>query len=279
MAVLVPRKRGPNTPSRSLIVACVTSIWKSSKQPKLVTSGVPISHVCAFRCIELQPMDESIAMYQAGEDALPWVLKPHAVVAVLGAYDGPEAVDLSVHRFKIQLSGESVGILDASASAPQWWPTEEDADEEAQPQQRNASGLFQSKKRKRAAGNAKAKAAKIAAAKEANKFAEKTRKKRRARRAKAALEGAPCMRKLTLLKKAKNEKVLPWAEKLVRRNGSGPVLVSQMMIKLRSLEEEHFNGEKMCFDSDDKCVLKHAKCQNVTWENVVEHTHPYFCAE
>ena len=75
-------------------------------------------------------MPESIATYEAAEDALPWVLKPHAVVAVLAPYDGPEAVDLQVERLRVQLSGESVGILDSSASAPEWWPTEEDADDE-----------------------------------------------------------------------------------------------------------------------------------------------------
>ena len=124
------------------------------------------------------------------------------------------------------------------------------------------------------------KAAKLANTKESNKFAEKTRKKRRARRAKAAAEDPKVTENISWLKKARKEKVISFSDKLLRRNGSGPILVTQMMIKLRSLEEENFKGQKsMCFDKDDKCAVKHVQCKDMTWETVVNQTHAYFCAE
>jgi hypothetical protein len=64
VAVVVPKK-SQNRKQRALIVAYITSVWKSNKQPKLVTSAIPLGHVVAFRCTELQPLDRNVASWQA----------------------------------------------------------------------------------------------------------------------------------------------------------------------------------------------------------------------
>ena len=58
----------PGKQQRRSIVAMVTSVWKSMKRPKLVTTHCPLSHIVAFRCIELVPGAESISTFVGSQD-------------------------------------------------------------------------------------------------------------------------------------------------------------------------------------------------------------------
>ena len=85
--------------------------------------------------------------------------------------------------------------------------------------------------------------------------------------------------KISLLKKASKQKQIPFEERNCRRNGCGPLLVTQFMLKLKALEEEKFPADVPCFDVNGACAVQHAKCEGVTWDAVANNAHSFFCAE
>ena len=270
MALLVPKRCYHHT-VRTLIVAYVTSVWKSNKQPKLVTTSVPLSHVVAFRAVEMSPMDHNVATWEVREHAVPWVVKPETLLAVLAPADFEGSVNLQTHSMTVQLSGESVAILDGLQQAPEWWPSmPEEGSEECKSTAQ--SGLFLSARRKRkpTPSGTKNHAAKKPVVAEKKKRGKKTDKK----------EKKDKKVRQNLLKNAKKEKQIACDPKNFRRNGGGPLLVAQTMVKLRCIEDEMFseNGAT-CFDADGKCMVQHVNCEGIMWEDVVNHAHPYLCAE
>lgn len=266
MAVVVPANPGQKTcKQRRLLLGMVTSIWKNNKQPKLVTSALPLQHVVAFRCTELLPMDRSVSSWYAKEDSCAWVLKPETLVAVLATAPHENAVALKADNLQVQLSGESVAMLDDLKSVEEWWPQlEEDEGDTAR-----ASGLFTSRrKRKRASGDAN----RAKSAKHQEQACEKTKKNSKEK----------YKLKTSLLKRARREKQVTFEPKNCRRNGNGPLLVTQTMMKLRKLEETKFGGNGgtiLCFDVDGKCSVTHPKCEGMLWEDVAKKAHDFFCAE
>ena len=277
VAVIVPGRTGDNT--RELLVCYVTSVWKSNKQPKLVTTKIPVHHCVAFRCVWMEPMDSSISTYRSREASQAFVLRPEALVAVLAPSEDPDAVSLTFDHLEVKLSGDSVAILDELAQAPQWWPLpEEDDGMQIAP----TTGLFVSgrrRKAKRASGSGRhAKDAPTKGSeKEQERKKEKKGKEKKAKKAKG--EKKEKKEKLPLLKRAKKEKMVPFDPKHCRRNGCGPILVAQMMLKLRGIEEEKFHAQGVCFDIDGRCVLNHEKCRGRVWDEVAGKAHDYFCAQ
>ena len=83
----------------------------------------------------------------------------------------------------------------------------------------------------------------------------------------------------SLLKKAAKKLQVPFEEKNCRRNGCGPLLVTQVMMRLKALEEEKFSTEVPCFDVDGKCLIQNSQCEGVMWEAVANNAHSFLCAE
>lgn len=222
MAVVVPGRRGALR-RRQIIVAMVTSIWKSTKKPKLVTSPFPLSHLIAFRCCQLEPCADSVSRWEASEKSIPWVLKPEAILAVLAPFDA-ESVDLGTEKLIVRLSGDSVQLLDGLSTASECWPTPED---EPSGDQGHLSGLFVSRRKGRKRGAAvlgqHAKIAKVATSIAKSKKKMKGAKKKQ----KAAKKSEK--KKTVSLRKAAEEKQIDFESSNCRRNGVGPVLVLQMM--------------------------------------------------
>lgn len=154
MAVVVPGPWGNRAPKKQLVVALVTSIWRCTKQPKLVTARVPLAQVIAFRCTELEPLKRSVGAWAAREDSKAWVLKPETLAALLAPQE--DGVELATDYIEVQLSGESVAMLDELRQVSDWWPDPEQ-DDEGEPTSSTAiAGLFLSgrsaRKRKQASG-------------------------------------------------------------------------------------------------------------------------------
>lgn len=139
MAVLIPSKGG-----RKLEVAVVTCVWKSQKKPKLVTTACPLNHLVAFRCFEMSPVPENVASWQTTEASRAWVMKPEALVAVL-APASQESFKMELEGLQVQLSGESIEILDRVSQAASWWPLAVEDVDSKQP-----GGLYLPRKRGRA---------------------------------------------------------------------------------------------------------------------------------
>eukprot|EP00435_Cladocopium_sp_Y103_P072345 s131_g40.t1 len=278
VALVVP-KRSYNKTVRSLIVAYVTSVWKSNKKPKLVTTSVPLSHVVAFRCTEMTAMDRNVASWQVKEDSTPWVLKPETLLAVLAPSNVEDAVNLGTDSMSVQLSGESVGILDSLQRAPDWWPVlpEDGGDgEDEECQNKAVAGLFVTARRKRKRLSGAKNHAQDARAVNPGNADKSMNKKRKDKKEKKDKKES----KKNLLKKVRKEKQIPFDPKYFRRNGMGPVIVVQTMVKMKCLEEETFATKGApCFDVDGKCMIKHKACENIIWDDVVNHAHSFFCAE
>eukprot|EP00438_Fugacium_kawagutii_P030301 Skav225600 [mRNA] locus=scaffold1399:234939:237459:- [translate_table: standard] len=272
VALVVP-KRSSKKIMRSLIVAYVTSVWKSNKQPKLVTTAIPLSQVVAFRVTEMSPMDHSVACWDVKEDAVTWVLKPEALLAVLAPSAQEDAVNLGTNSMTVQLSGESLAILDSIKTAPQWWPSmPEDGQDEEDEKNQAVAGLFVSRKKRKRRCGAKnhAQDARAKNHAEDTENAEKKNKKNKKNKKSSR----------NLLKKARKEKQVPCDAKNFRRNGLGPILVAQTMVKMKCLEEEVLPPHKArCFDADGKCMVQDSVCEGIMWEDVVNHAHPFLCAE
>ena len=82
MAVVVPKK-SQNRKQRALIVAYITSVWKSNKQPKIGDIGDSSWACCSVSLHRAAAPGPNVASWQAKEDSPAWVLKPETVVAVL----------------------------------------------------------------------------------------------------------------------------------------------------------------------------------------------------
>ena len=267
VAAVVPKKFGGNGRlERVLIVAYVTSIWKSNKQPKLVTTAAPLAQIVALRVTEMTPMAVNVASYKAMEDATAWVLKPESVLAVLTPAPQDDAVRLEVDQIVVQISGDSVAIVDSLASAPQWWPIleEDDKAEENKPVAAAAAGLFLTARRKRNKKGCKQQP-EDAQEKESN--------------GKKGVKKGPFIKKF--LKKAKKDTEVAYEASNFRRNGKGPVLVSQTMQKMKCLEEDKLPSARAqpCFDDDGQCIIDHTACKGCTWDKVSKNAHPFLCAE
>ena len=277
---MVPVEKRGQPKRRGIIVALVTSLWKSSKKPKLLTSACQLSHVIAFRCIELHGRDECVSLFEATESSMPWVLKPEAIVAIL-APASQEAIDLGTESMKVRLSGESIQLLDTLATAAQWWPTPADEPQGKEGQGSALAGVFISRRRKRGRGAAplgqQAKVAKIGKSLAAgvktkkNKSEKKKKKKSEKKESKKSKKAS--------LKKAAADKKIELSVENCRRNGAGPLLVKQMMVQFRNMEAAKFSTQALSFNSGGECQVKHEKCKNVMWEAVQDGAHSYFCAE
>lgn len=256
VAVLIPSKGG-----RKLEVAVVTCVWKSQKKPKLVTTACPLNHLVAFRCFEMSPVSDNVARWETTEASRAWVMKPEALVAVL-APASPESFKMELEGLQVQLSGESIQILDQVSTAASWWPLMEEDVNSKQP-----GGLYLPRKRGRAA---KAKGGAKAVAK----------------RAKRGMgqddgvdgvdgdEGAGALR----LKRS-TAKTITFMEENCTRTADGRVLVEQMMVRLKQMEQRNFPDHSPVFDQDGKCQVRHDKCKGVSWEDILANAFSYMCAE
>jgi hypothetical protein len=192
-------------------------------------------------------------------------------------------MQLGADRLQVQLCGESVGILDQIEKAAEWWP-EMDEDQDAGAQDQAVAGLFVSARRKRKRASGRANHMKDAKEKEAkhgkegkhkvNKKKDKKEKKEKKEKEKKENEKPKCW-----LKKARKEKPVAFEEKHFRRNGVGPVLVAQTMVKMKCLEEAKFHEEASCFNVDGKCMIENKICSDIMWEDVVNKAHDFLCAE
>ena len=270
IAAVVPGKSG-NKITRRVIVAMVSSVWKCHKKPKLVTTSCPLSHAVALRCVEFAPLSVSISSWRATESSVPWVLKPEALIAILAPLS-EEDIKLGTETLDIKLSGESVEILDKASSAGEWWPTPE-----TEPQTGKGcatNGLFVSRKRMRGSRATESKQAKQ---KNKRKFVY-SRKKTSKKKDKKGKEAASKESGAIVLKKAAEEKPIPFQPENLRRSSNGCLLVPQMLIEFKKLEEINFKKHMPSFNVDNECMLTHEKCKGMSWEKVVSGAHPYLCA-
>lgn len=263
MLVVIPGKRANQ---RHVVVAVVTSVWKSQKKPKLVTAPCPLSHVVAFRCVQMEPLKQSISAFEAKDSSTPWVLKPEALIAVLATAE-VEGFHMGIDSLQVRLSSESVEILDRATSAAEWWPAPlPDGEDEV-----GGSGLYKSRGRGRRAKNPK-KQAKSAARIQRNNPGKVRRDQRGQKK-------DPVERGAVLLKNATNEEPLEFCQANCKRTGVGSRLVCQMMVRFKHLEEENFKDYTQSFNVDELCVVRHETCKGMQWKEVVSGAHSFLCAE
>ena len=275
IAAVVPGKSGSKL-ARRVMVAMVSSVWKNHKKPKLVTTSCPLSHVVALRCVEFQPLPASISSWRATESSVPWVLKPEALIAILAPLS-EEEMKLGTESLDIKLSGESVEMLDKASKAGEWWPTPETEPETGKGCATN--GLFVSRKRTR---GSRATGSKPAKQKSRRRFvySMKTKKKNSKKNGKEekGKEAASKESAAIVLKKAAEEKPIPFQPENFRRTSNGCLLVPQMLMEFKKLEEINFKKHMPSFNVDNECMLTHEKCKGMSWEKVVSGAHPYLCA-
>ena len=204
---------------------------------------------------------------------MPWVLKPQTVVAILSP-QADEPVRMEVEKMTVRLSGESVAILDRFNHVAEWWPACEE-DMEESPEVKATDGLFINKRRRRAMKDRKGnpRPAKIRSmVLSPGKFAKNSRKTNK-KPDPEAVAAAKSEKKKRLRTATINDPV-DFEVQNCKRNGRGPRLVLQMMIKLRNLD----NATSL-FRDDGTCKLQHPACAGVQWQEISDAAHSYFCAE
>ena len=241
---LIPGVRGRDLQT---CLGMITSIWVSTKKPRLATTAVPVDHTVALRIIQMKPEREgSRQMWMSDNDSTAWVVLPHAIVAVLDL----ESSEQSLEKTFVKISQESLDLLERIKGIQEWWPRFED----------HASGgkkshhpvLFvhrQGRKRKAEGEDASAKAS-------ANKWV------RRAARSK------------------KKPEEIPEETKNFKRSQRGDALIRQMMEKVKGMDCKVWDSNPVFSRDDDLCRLKDSeKSKGIPWARFLEKAPTFFKAE
>ena len=217
------------------------------------------------------------------------MLKPESLVAILDV----ENVFLKGDETAVDLTERSSEIVDESMLVGEWWPLPES--DEAIGSEVAHQGLFQGRKRGRKPKSAAKPVEKSSAgpadnkddAKDDDKDAAKKKKKKEKKEKKKAKkavkekntekskDGIPAPTKPQTLKAAAPQKKIPFEPQNFKRNGTGPVLMRQMMEKLKALEEQKF--EIVSFGADGLCTLHQAShCLGVAWMDILTTAQIFF---
>ena len=243
--MIVPKKKAKTAAERTAV-----------KRPQLSTQGLPLSHVVAIRCLELSPDPVNPSLYFCNDESKPWVVRPQALAAVL-AFENCEATS---EFMRLQLTAESADYVDNMWTVPEWWPVQENEDEETGEVAVETS-LFVPKKRGRRKGKKGSKKTKAkgqdkdADGKDANVDTKKKKKKLKKAKADAAAE--PVEFSFANIKKTK----------------TGKRLIAETMVRLKNLDHAHFPNP--AFNAEGECMIPTKQCEKKTWDDIMKGAAKY----
>ena len=284
---------------RVALVGMVTSIWRCGKKPKLVTSELKLSHVVAFRFVEMSKSDEENQWVCDGQSESV-VLRPEALAAILD----PESVQQLEEKCIVQFSYASMELVNQLDDFAKHWP-QETGELRAnlclpgQGRKKRARGKGEKTSSKTAKGDQatddivqEAEGGGIAAetdamvgsktGKEKSPLSKKMKKdkkgkkqsKKEKKKKKETKEGEGTTEAAPRLKKAKAAKEKLEIEMKVenfKKTPAGKELIEQEMQKLKNYESARWPQNPLFCPKEGTCRIKAEQALGVPWKEILQH--------
>ena len=258
-------------------IGMVLTIWKGTKKPKIVTKEIGLSHVKVLRVVAFDPMPGMNRSFLASGTSAVEMLCPEALVAVLDSVDSEE----SLGQIKVDISEESVALINDLKSSGEWWhpPIEE----EPEPKKKSVKG-------RKPPGSKEQKASKNSGG--AKKKDKKTKDAKGSEDPKGpedppgsedpnADSGAGVAKggkKKCLKKKGVADDPMVAVPENFRKTAAGKELIKQVLKRIRAADQKGFPTQPL-FDSEERCLLKFDKCHKVPWSHILERSFEFFRVE
>ncbi len=250
---------------RKAVVGLVTTIWISSKKPKLISgSSVSINHCLAFRLVHVTEDAEGAGKWVSTNSHHCWILKPTAIVAVLDVQSFNDGPDGSTFTFTSVCSQ----WLDDLPHIPSWFPAEisefgEGLEDERFLPRQGRRGKGKGGKGKGGKGKG-GKGKKNGGAEQGGEKAEIKKKK---------VKFAQVSKRL---RKRKILEDLPFEVSNIRKNEQGRRLIANKLRQIKLCDGAVFSSQPLFTGDPETCRLKIECCNGTLWSDIVNGAFSYF---